>query len=269
VSHIDTSLFATAALVAGPWFFYRGFRTLRTRRLIANTPTARIRSMAMGLVEINGTVEPRSTVTAPFSGKPCAYWEVDISSRSRRGWTVVHRNHSGNPFFLRDKTGVALVYPTGAQCKLQFGTEENYPGLMLPDCYSEYMNAHTSAMGQIARVGTLRFRERMLEGGEPAFVLGTAVPRAQEQVIAEGPLLQATGTTDAVATRLQTLDHDVAAVIRRGENESTFIISQESEKSLILDLGIRAFLQVAGGPALTLFGVFYWLVAMSSGRRPW
>ncbi|MBI3539699.1 MAG: hypothetical protein HY076_05450, partial [Candidatus Eisenbacteria bacterium] len=81
-------LYASAALVAGVVFFARGFRTMRTRRLIANTPTARIRSMAMGLVEIRGTVQPRSHVTAPFSGHDCAYWQVDISSRSRRGWTV-------------------------------------------------------------------------------------------------------------------------------------------------------------------------------------
>jgi hypothetical protein len=269
VTNFETSLWATAALAAGPWFFYRGFRTLRTRRLIANTPTARIRSMAMGLVEINGTVEPRSTVAAPFSGKPCAYWEVDISSRGRRGWTVVHRNHSGNPFFLRDQTGLALVYPHGSECKIHFGSEEHCQGLMLPPCYADYMNAHASALGQLARVGILRFRERMLEAGARVYVLGTAVPRAQEHVVADGALLQATGTDDAVATRLRTLDQDVVALVRRGENESTFIISQESEKSLMLGLGARAVVEVAGGPALTLFGLGYWLVAMSSGRKPW
>jgi hypothetical protein len=268
MTNLETSLCATAALVAGPWLFHRGFRTVRTRRLIANTPTARIRSMAMGLAEINGTVEPRSTLTAPFSGKPCAYWEVDISSRGRRGWAVVHRNHSGNPFFLRDQTGVALIYPHGSECKISFGSEEHCQGLMLPSCYGDYMNTHASLVGQLARVGTLRFRERMLEAGARVYVLGTAMPRAQERVIGDGAQLQATGTDDA-AGRLQTLDHEVAAVLRRGENESTFIISQESEKGLMLDLGARAFLEVAGGPALTLFGLFYWLVAMSSGRRPW
>jgi hypothetical protein len=269
VTNLETSLVATAALAAGPWLFYQGFRTMRTRRLIANTPTARIRSMAMGLVEVTGTAEPRSSVTAPFSGKPCAYWEVDISSRSRRGWTVVHRNHSGNPFFLRDDTGVALVYPHGSECRIPFGSEEHCQGLMLPSCYSDYMNAHPSALGQLARLGTLRFRERMVEPGARVYVLGTAMPRSEERMVADGALLEATGTDHAVATRLQTLDHDVVAVVRRGENESTFIISEESEKSLMLDLGARAVLRLAGGPALTLFGLFYWLVAMSSGRKPW
>src|SRR5262245_24531949 len=182
MANLETAIWATAGLATGPWLYYRGFRTLRMRRLVANTPTARIRSMAMGLVEINGTVEPRSTVLAPFSGKACAYWEVDVATQSRRGWSVVHRNRSGSPFYLRDKTGVALVYPKGSECKIQYGTEEVYPGMMLPDCYAEYLNAHTSAVTRLSRMGTLRFRERMFEGGEPAFVLGTAVPRAQEHV---------------------------------------------------------------------------------------
>jgi hypothetical protein len=269
VSNLETSFYATAALLAGPWLFHRGFRTLRTRRLIANTPTARIRSMAMGLVEITGTVEPRSTVLAPFSAKPCAYWEVDVSSRTRRGWTVIHRNQSGSPFFLRDETGLALVYPRGSQCKIAFASEEQCAGMMLPPCYAEYMDQRASALGKLARLGTLRFRERLLEAGDRVYVLGTAVPRAQGRVVAEGELLLATGTDDAVATRLRALDHEVAAVVRRGENETTFIISQESERGLMLDLGARAFLQVAGGPALTLFGLGYWLLALSSGRRPW
>ena len=109
----------------------------------------------------------------------------------------------------------------------------------------------------------------MLEAGEPVYVLGTATPRAQEHTVADVELPAPTGSGDAAAEHLRTLDHEVTGVIRRGENESTFIISQESEKALMLDLGGRAFLQLAGGPVLTLFGAIYWLAAMSSGRTPW
>ena len=269
MSSVEATFWASAALAAGPWAYYRGFRTLRTRRLIANTPTARIRSMAMGLVEINGRVEPRSTLAAPFSGKPCAYWEVDIAMQQRRGWSIVHRNHSGNPFYLSDETGVALVYPHGSDCRIRFGTEEHCQGLMLPACYAEYMNANTSALGRLARIGNLRFRERILETGQRVYVLGTATPRSQARVVADGDMLQATGTDDAVATRLHTLDREFTAVVRRGEHETTFIISQESEKGLMLSLGARAVLQLIGGPVLTLGGLGYWLSVVSSGRRPW
>ena len=269
MANVEAAVWASVALGAGPWLYSRGFRTLRTRRLIANTPTARIRSMAMGLVEINGAVEPRSTLGAPFSGKPCAYWEVDIAVRNRRGWNIVHRNQSGNPFYLRDETGVVLVYPHGSECKIRFGSEEHCQGLMLPACYAEYMNAHTSALGQIVRIGVLRFRERVLEAGERVYVLGTAMPRSLARVVAESEELQATGTDGPATTRRAALDHNVAALIRRGENETTFIISEDSEKSLMLSLGARALMQLVVGPAMTLLGLGYWLFAFSSGRRPW
>src|SRR2546422_11397196 len=105
MTSLRAPFYATVALAAGPIVFLRGLRTLRPRRLIADTPTARIRSLAMGLVEVNGTVERRSALTAPFSGKSCAYWELDVASRTRNRWNIIHRDHSRNPFFLRDDTG--------------------------------------------------------------------------------------------------------------------------------------------------------------------
>ena len=66
--------------------------------------------MAMGLVEVSGQVRAKSAVIGPFSGQACAYWEVDIALRGRQGsWTVFHRSRSGQPFYLEDETGVALV----------------------------------------------------------------------------------------------------------------------------------------------------------------
>ena len=64
-------------------------------------------------------------------------------------------------------------------------------------------------------------------------------------------------------------DEELAALVRRGENESTFIISQDSEKGLMLSHGARALAQLVGGPVLTLGGLGYWLFTLSSGRRPW
>jgi hypothetical protein len=267
---LDVAVAAGIALVAGPLVFIRGFRTMRTRRLIANTPTSHIRSMAMGLVEINGNAEPRSRVTAPFSGHDCLYWEVEIAAEGRRGWSVIHRNQSGQPFFIQDGTGAALVYPHGARCTIAFSSEEIIPGMELPEAYADYMKANVSAFQMMSRLGQLRFRERVIEEGSRLFVLGTATPRAQEQVVAEGELLQATGTTDVRAIpRREVLDQETVAVVRRGENESTFIISQESGKTVEADLGFRQFFQLTGGPIITLFGLAYWLAAWSSGHKPW
>ena len=114
------SVMTVAAMGGGGWLFWQGMRGFQIARLIENTPTAHIRSMAMGLVEVRGRPHARSSMLAPFSGHPCAYWEVDIAVSGRgKSWTTVHRNASGTPFYLEDDTGSALVYPQGAVCRVQ------------------------------------------------------------------------------------------------------------------------------------------------------
>jgi hypothetical protein len=267
---LDLAFWATMSLAAGPVLFWRSFRDLRTRRLIENTPLARIRSMPKGLVEISGQAVPRSELTAPFSGRPCAYWQVDISTRTRRNaWTVVHRNASGHPFFLKDETGVALVYPQDATVRLNFQVEEECLGISLPDCYAEYLREQHLGASALWRISSMRFRERLLESGQAIYVLGTAMPRAQSVAISMGDdELAATGTDDRRAHRVQTLDQEVRGVIRRGDNERTYIISQQSERQLTAELGLRAAAELVGGPALTLFGLGFWLYTIHAGHWP-
>jgi hypothetical protein len=259
---------AAAALLAGPALFWRGFRTLRTCQLIENTPTARIRSAAMGLTELYGKVRSRSQTIAPFSGKACAYWEVDVAVRGRQrgSWSIVHRNASGNPFFLDDETGVALVYPHGASCKVRFGTEEECWGLSLPEVYAEYLRANPSVGGALGRLSWMRFRERALEDGMAVYVLGTAMPRSRAIAVSDDEALAATGTDGLGDRERHHLDEETSAVIRRGENESTFIVSQESERDLVFGLKLKAAAMIWGGPPLALFGLGYWLLAIASGR---
>jgi E3 ubiquitin ligase len=257
------SIGAAAAIAGGLWCFVQGLRAMRIVRLIENTPTARIRSMAMGLVEVRGRPQVRSALTAPFSGHPCAYWEVDISTRGKNNsYTVIHRNSSGNPFFLIDETGSALVYPQGAQCRIRYGTEEECFGLQPPSPYAEYLHQHNSFLTATARLSTLRFRERTIEDGMELFVMGTAEPRANAISVSE-----ATGTDDDVGSGAlvrHQLDHDHVAVIRKGENEGTFIISQESQRDLTTVMRLKAFAMVFGGPLLALAGLGYWLLLLST-----
>jgi hypothetical protein len=256
---------SSVGALMGVTLFVRGFRVWRERRLIQNTPTARIRSMAMGLVEIQGVVEPRSVLAAPFSGHECAFWEVDISSRTRDGWRVVHHNASGHPFFIQDDTGAALVYPQGSECKLNAGVEEVCNGPFLPPCYADYLKEHSLPLLNVMSLGPMRFRERVLQPGQSVFVLGTAMPRSRSVALSDADEVQATGT-DGKTSRLASLDGSAVAVVRKGDNEPTFIISQESERSLALDLGIHAMAQLVGGPLLSLFALGWWLFSAATAR---
>jgi hypothetical protein len=262
----DLAVYATLALAAGPFLFLRGFRDLRVRRLIQNTPTARIRSMAMGRVEVNGVALGRSAVAAPFSGRPCVYWQVEIAVRARNSWSTVHRATSGQPFFVQDDTGVAMVYPEGAECRANVTGEEACAGLALAPVYADYLAQRRIGMRFLWRVGTMRFRERAIVEGDPVFVLGEAQPRARSIEISEAGEALATGTDGPRRTtgeRMRSLSQQAVAVIRRGRHGGPFLISQQSESHLCFDLGLRSFFSLVGGPAMTLFGLGYWLIALA------
>lgn len=262
---LDSLFWGGAFTLAGPFAFGRGFHLWRRRRLIQDTPTAKVRSMAMGLVELNGMAHGRSSAMAPFSGRECVYWQVDISVPARRGsWRVVHRNSSGQPFYLDDGTGTALVFPKGAECNLRHGVEEVAHGLSLPPCYAEYLREHRGTLSTFGRLSTLRFRERVLEEGQNLYVLGTAMPRAHEVVISDGEALAATGTDGPEALhqrRLRERDAGVRGVVRQGDRERTFILSQDSERSLTFGLGIHSALLMVGGPIATIAGLWIWFDA--------
>jgi len=260
------SLLGVGGFIFGIVLFVRGFKLWRERRLIQNTPPARIRSMAMGLVEINGTVEPRSVLSAPFSGHSCAFWEVDISTRTKEGWRVVHRNASGHPFFIQDGTAAALVYPQGAECKLVPGVEEVCNGPFLPPCYADYLKQESLPLLNLMSVGTMRFRERVVEDGQRIFILGTATPRTHSVALSDTDEVQATGT-DGKPSRLAALDDATAAVVRKGTNEPTFIISQQSERMLTFDLGFQSVVQLVGGPLLSLFALGWTLLSFTTTHR--
>jgi hypothetical protein len=265
---MDTALgwaFGIAATLGGPLLFAAGFRGLRRRQLIEHTPTARIRSMAMGFVELAGAVEARSRVTAPFSGHPCAWWEVEVQTlrggsgrQGRRGWHTVHRERSGSPFYLRDDTGVALVQPAGGEVHTAHGVEEETGGLGVPQLYMDYMERAGLPLRQLWAMAPMRFRERRLAEGQQVFVLGRAHPRPQAHVVAEPEedLLAATGTDGWAARRLHALDREVQGVVRKAPSDPLLLISTQSEKSLSLGYGLQAFGGLVGGPLLTLFGVW-------------
>ena len=226
----------------------------------------------MGMVELNGTVEQRSDTVAPFTGKPCVFWEVEIStlsgrSRGRDSWNVVHRNRSGNPFFLRDETGVAMVYPQGADVKVSFGAEESTCGLGVPEMYMQYMEKQGLGMRRMWAIGAMRFRERTLEQGLRVYVLGRAHPKAMARDVSFDDIaVEATGTDGWHARAVSHVDSEVRGVIRRGEQGEPYLVSQTSEAGMTLEYGIRAFGGLIGGPLLASFGLWCVLELARTGQ---
>src|SRR5262245_60877393 len=113
-------LWACAGTIAGLVAFYHGFTQLKKKRLMENIPTSKIRSMALGLVEVEGDAEPVALLTAPFSKAACVYYQYKVEelrqSRNSRTWVMIHHGNSQDaPFYLHDDTGQVLVNPRGSE----------------------------------------------------------------------------------------------------------------------------------------------------------
>ena len=115
------------------------------------------------------------------------------------------------------------------------------PGLALPEIYSQYMGEQHLAFRHLWRLGALRFRERLLEDGQPVFILGTAMPKPRVLDISRPPSRSTPPGTDAMRPGVtHTHAREVARLVRQAASASSvFIISQESERMLTLELRMR------------------------------
>jgi len=117
-------LYAIAGFFAGLYYFIKGFSWLKQKRLIENTPTSKIRLIAMGLAEIYGEVVPikENLFKSPFSVKDCVYCkytiqELQSSGKSSR-WVTIKSDVKTEPFYLKDDTSAVLVDPKGAAVEI-------------------------------------------------------------------------------------------------------------------------------------------------------
>jgi hypothetical protein len=265
---------SVAAVGFGTYAFVQGFHAMRIQRVIMDTPTAKLRSLAMGLVEVEGRVQARSRVTAPFTTRPCAWWQVELQtlSQSNKGlkeWHTVYKEQSGNPFYLEDGTGTAMLYPQGADIRAGDLVQEETHGLGVPEPYASFMADRQLGMRHVWSMGAMRFRERIVDEGRAVFVLGRATPKPHAvDVSMDDEALQATGTDAVGATHVRTLDGACCAVIRRGKDDPAFIISERSEKTMTMEYGFKAFGGLVGGPALALFGLWCLIELAKSGSLP-
>ncbi len=170
-------IYAAIGAGLGLFLFYRGFRMLRYKRLIQNTPFSRIRGASMGLVEVSGTATGTQTIPAGITGEPCFYyrataWELRESS-NRREWKQVADESLYVPFFVEDPTGKILVDAQGADLDVHrtFKDEFNtslFGRDMVPASVTKYL-----LRNGIGAWGELRLEEHCIQPGYPLFILGT------------------------------------------------------------------------------------------------
>ncbi len=108
---------------AGIFIFLKGFRQYRKYRLVADTPTIRIRSAPMGLVQIRGEARAEEILTSPVTHTACYLFQVEVDEyhhNSDHGgeWKRVATGLQSVKFDLQDESGNVLVDATGAEIDL-------------------------------------------------------------------------------------------------------------------------------------------------------
>lgn len=100
---------------------WQGLYALHRKRQIENIPTSKLRSMAMGLVELNGRAVRRYALVSPMSHTPCVWYRLSKFRTEENGTRrSLGSSDSGPlPFFLDDGTGRVLVLPEGANVRAQ------------------------------------------------------------------------------------------------------------------------------------------------------
>ncbi len=244
----DFFMYAVFGLIAGIVLFLKGFREWSVKRLIENTPTSSIRSIAMGFVEIAGSVTKplNNFFKAPFTGKDCVYYEFRIDeekrdSKGRAYWVTVKSGQDLAPFYVKDKTGIVLVDPRSARMDLVPDFDQQ--PIRIPESIRKFCEKNKIATSTLFWNKKLRFVETHLAPNDLIYVLGTA---------ADNPFVKE-------ATSI----HGVEDIMIQKANKP-FYISDQSEKNVLTLFAWKAYGGVYGGGLLFIvsLGIFLWSIGI-------
>ncbi len=161
----------------GIYLFFRGFYLLQRRHLILDTPFSKIRSAAMGMVEVSGLAVGPYTMIAPVTGRPCYYYRTVAWEWKREGknnqWVKVAGECMHLPFFLDDNTGRVLVDPRGAELDLHRDFQEEFNTSFFsrnetPTSVDSFLARHG-----VATVNRIKIEECCIKPKNALFILGT------------------------------------------------------------------------------------------------
>ncbi len=287
----------TAALLAGAiWMLRRAIAAFWRLRLIADTPTARIRTASQGYLELSGIARSQgAAIAAPLTKTPCAWFRFRVEKRRSSGrnhrWVTVKEGTSDEPFVLEDVSGRCLVYPAGAHmplCRRQrwFGDREDQSSR---NGARGWLDAGWLGIGIGNRY---RFTEERIQVGDPIYLLGRfETPRRgqEERERLERALLQVWKRDPG---RMQQIDRDgdgevsvaewerarreaadlaahsedrlirmpaLSRVLDPGDPRQPYLISTRSEQELTASLRWQVFGLTAGCIALAA-GAGYGLI---------
>ncbi len=152
--------------------FWGGFYFIRLKRRVENTPTSKVRSIAMGMVEVHGRASRMYALVAPMTQAPCVFYRLRKYRRDRNEqWKLVREVDSRHvPFQVDDGTGRVTVDPAGASVRAKT-RQSGYPG-QSPLTFTAFNREYENE----------KWIEDIIYEGTSLYVLGYARPLKEERL---------------------------------------------------------------------------------------
>lgn len=250
----DILLYSVGGLLLGLYLFYRGFHHFRRKQLMENTPRSKIRSIAMGLVEVYGKVVPfKKILKSPFTGTSCVYYKYLIQeyrhSGKRSYWANISKDDDCVPFLLTDDTGAVLVDPKNAEI----------------DIPQKYMNTASSVIdftedtvnflkkNKISYKGFLGFNKRLKF--QEWYIYSPPLKRVKKDFGDRLYIMGSAGDNPHVEEGSSQMGYE-DVMISKGRGDKPFFISNKSEKKILSNLGFKTYGYLIGGPILSIICLF-------------
>lgn len=277
---------------AGVALFIYGLMSLRRKRLIEDTPTSTIRSMAMGQIEIVGRAEDWNTTRSPATGRSCAVFRYMIEKRGGDDWKTVARGDSfAFPFRVNDGTGTVTVYPKGSEFRVSpVDAHRTGGGGATLARLQAALGPVSFGIDAFAETETTRVTEWAILPGQNVYIMGSAGrmdvgacereaklserlaelkqdPQKMAALDLDNDGITSVEEWDAARGRIalevreevreykRAKNFEDQVVIEKGERGECFIISDRSHKSLVRTMVWHSYAGIVGGGALTLWSL--------------
>ncbi|MFH1255740.1 MAG: GIDE domain-containing protein [Candidatus Diapherotrites archaeon] len=235
-------VFGLGALGFGGFIFFKGFGWMKQKRLIENTPTSKVRSIAMGQVEVFGEAiaNENRLIKSPLSNSDCVYYKYSVMEHRGSGknsrWVVVKKGEERAHFYLKDETGLVLVDPADAEIDIpaDFQFDSSW-GKDPPETVKNFLRANNlSFEGWLGINKRMHYTEFFIAPGDRLYIMGSA---GDNPFVEEGA-----GEKNEADIMLQ-------------KGAGAYLISDKSEKEVLQKFFLKTVGGLLGGTALIIIGL--------------
>jgi hypothetical protein len=243
-------------LVIGAGLLLSGTHRFLLVQKVKNTPTSKVRSAAVGLVELSGKAKCKTEIKSPISQVICTYWRIKAEwyqPGKHGGWRDLYSAKSSEQFCLEDETGRMLIEPKDAEVdiprdffsqghlsdKALFGL---LPQQQLDKKVLAFLDANPDVKKRFQNYSGYdqKVEEYFIAENDPVYIIGGAEPL--------------TGASSAVA-------HE-NLIVKKGKYENIMYISDSSENKVLSNLSGSMWWGIGLGIILFAIGLFLLIISI-------